>query len=91
VTKKIKLAMGICLVVERDPIHTAKEVSTVDRLSSGRFIFGVGGGWNDGSPLLTAAGLWDEWKDRATERLKSCTMIITEPNDLAGEAGAESV
>jgi probable F420-dependent oxidoreductase len=46
VTKKIKLATGICLVVERDPIHTAKEVSTVDRLSGGRFIFGIGGGWN---------------------------------------------
>ena len=46
VTKKIKLATGICLVVERDPIHTAKEVSTVDRLSAGRFIFGIGGGWN---------------------------------------------
>lgn len=46
VTKRIKLATGICLIVQRDPIHTAKEVSTVDRLSSGRFIFGVGGGWN---------------------------------------------
>ena len=46
VTKKIKLATGICLLVERDPIHTAKEVSTIDRLSGGRFIFGVGGGWN---------------------------------------------
>ena len=46
VTKKIKLATGICLIVERDPIHTAKEVSTVDRLSGGRFIFGIGGGWN---------------------------------------------
>jgi len=40
----------------------------------------------DGSPLLTAAGLWEEWKDRQTgERLKSCTMIITEPNDFAAE------
>ena len=40
----------------------------------------------DGCPLLTAAGLWDEWKDRKTgERLKSCTMIITEPNDLVAE------
>jgi putative SOS response-associated peptidase YedK len=39
-----------------------------------------------GSPLLTAAGLWDEWKNRETgERLKSCTMIITEPNDFAAE------
>jgi probable F420-dependent oxidoreductase len=45
VTKKIKLATGICLVVERDPIHTAKEVSTIDRLSGGRFIFGIGAGW----------------------------------------------
>jgi putative SOS response-associated peptidase YedK len=40
----------------------------------------------EGSPLLTAAGLWDEWKDRATgERLKSCTMIVTDPNDFAAE------
>jgi probable F420-dependent oxidoreductase len=46
VTKKIKLGTGICLVVERDPIHTAKEVATLDRLSGGRVLFGIGGGWN---------------------------------------------
>jgi len=46
VTKKIKLATGICLVIERDPIHTAKEVSTLDQLSAGRVIFGIGAGWN---------------------------------------------
>jgi putative SOS response-associated peptidase YedK len=40
----------------------------------------------DGSPVLTAAGLWDEWKNRETgERLKSCTMIITEPNGFVSE------
>ena len=40
----------------------------------------------DGSPLITAAGLWDEWKDRETgERLRSCTMIITEPNGFAAQ------
>ena len=40
----------------------------------------------DGSPILTAAGLWDEWKNRETgERLKSCTMIIAEPNDMAAQ------
>jgi putative SOS response-associated peptidase YedK len=40
----------------------------------------------DGSPILTAAGLWDEWKNRETgERLKSCTMIVTEPNEFAAE------
>src|ERR1043165_8921783 len=45
-TKKIKLGTGICLVVERDPIHCAKEVASVDRLSNGRFLFGIGAGWN---------------------------------------------
>jgi probable F420-dependent oxidoreductase len=46
VTKTIKLGTGVCLVVQRDPIHTAKEVATADRLSNGRLLFGVGGGWN---------------------------------------------
>jgi putative SOS response-associated peptidase YedK len=40
----------------------------------------------DGSPALTTAGLWDEWRDRASgETLKSCTMIITEPNEFVAE------
>jgi putative SOS response-associated peptidase YedK len=40
----------------------------------------------DGSPILTAAGLWDEWKNRETgERTKSCAMIITEPNAFVAE------
>jgi probable F420-dependent oxidoreductase len=45
-TRRLKLGTGICLVVERDPIVTAKEVATLDRLSGGRVLFGVGGGWN---------------------------------------------
>ena len=45
-TKKIKIGSGICLVIERDPIVLAKEVATVDQLSNGRLIFGIGGGWN---------------------------------------------
>jgi probable F420-dependent oxidoreductase len=46
VTKTIKLGTGICLIIERDPITTAKEVASLDMLSDGRFIFGIGGGWN---------------------------------------------
>ena len=46
VTRQIKLGTGICLVVERDPIITAKAVATLDFLSGGRVLFGVGGGWN---------------------------------------------
>jgi probable F420-dependent oxidoreductase len=45
-TKDIKLGTGICLMIERDPITTAKEIATLDMLSRGRFIFGIGGGWN---------------------------------------------
>lgn len=46
VTTRLKLGTGVSLVVERDPIVTAKEVATLDWLSGGRFLFGVGGGWN---------------------------------------------
>jgi probable F420-dependent oxidoreductase len=46
VTERIRLGTGVCLVIERDPITTAKEVASLDRLSGGRFLFGVGGGWN---------------------------------------------
>jgi probable F420-dependent oxidoreductase len=45
-TEKLRLATGICLVIERDPITTAKEVASIDQLSGGRFLFGVGAGWN---------------------------------------------
>ena len=47
VTDELRIGTGICLVVERDPIVTAKEVASLDRLSGGRFLFGVGGGWNE--------------------------------------------
>jgi len=46
VTQRIRLGTGVCLVVQRDPLHTAKEVSSLDQVSQGRFLFGVGGGWN---------------------------------------------
>ena len=45
-TRTIKLGTGICLVVEHDPIVLAKSVATLDWLSNGRVLFGIGGGWN---------------------------------------------
>lgn len=45
-TREILLGTSICLVVQRDPIQLAKEVATLDAFSGGRFLFGVGGGWN---------------------------------------------
>ncbi len=45
-TTTLKLGTGICLLPQRDTITTAKSVSSLDHLSNGRFIFGIGGGWN---------------------------------------------
>src|ERR1700678_3282518 len=46
VTRTLKLGTGICLVVQRDPIQTAKLVASIDQVSGGRFLFGIGNGWN---------------------------------------------
>src|SRR5438874_10388097 len=46
VTKKLKLGTGVCLVIQRDTIQTAKLVASLDQVSNGRFLFGIGGGWN---------------------------------------------
>src|SRR5580765_2920870 len=45
-TTRLKLATAICLVIQRDTIQTAKLVASLDQVSGGRFIFGIGGGWN---------------------------------------------
>lgn len=45
-TKTLLLGTGVCLVPQRDPIITAKTIASLDRLSGGRFVFGIGGGWN---------------------------------------------
>ena len=46
VTKRLKLGTGVCLVIQRDTIQTAKLVASIDQISNGRFLFGIGGGWN---------------------------------------------
>ena len=46
VTRTLKVGTGICLIAQRDPIQTAKLVASIDQLSGGRFLFGVGNGWN---------------------------------------------
>ena len=45
-TRTLRLGTGIALVPQRDPIVTAKSVASLDQLSGGRFVFGIGGGWN---------------------------------------------
>lgn len=62
VTKKILLGTGICLVSQRHPITLAKEVATIDRLSGGRFIFGIGAGWNKPEVENHGAPFSKRWK-----------------------------
>jgi probable F420-dependent oxidoreductase len=45
-TRTLKVGTGVCLINQRDPIQTAKLVASIDQLSNGRFLFGVGNGWN---------------------------------------------
>ena len=45
-TRTLKIGTGVCLVAHRDPIQTAKLVASIDQVSGGRFLFGIGGGWN---------------------------------------------
>ena len=45
-TRTLKVGTGICLIIEHDPITTAKEIASLDLLSGGRFLFGIGAGWN---------------------------------------------
>lgn len=65
-TERLKLGTGICLVPERDPIHTAKQVATVDRLCGGRFQFGIGAGWLRGESELFGVDFprrWNQTRD----------------------------
>jgi len=45
-TTRLQIGTGVCLVAQRDPIQTAKQVASLDQVSGGRFLFGIGGGWN---------------------------------------------
>lgn len=81
VTSKIELITGIALLIQRDPIITAKEAASVDVISGGRFVFGVGAGWNieemrhHGTDPKTRGALLDErieaikalWTDEPAE------------------------
>ncbi|MBI3993764.1 MAG: LLM class F420-dependent oxidoreductase [Candidatus Lambdaproteobacteria bacterium] len=77
VTQKLIVASGICLVVERDPIITAKEVASLDQLSGGRFEFGIGGGWNREEMENHGTEFGTRWK-LMRERIEAMKAIWSE-------------
>ena len=84
VTSKIDLVTGIALLIQRDPIITAKEAASIDLISGGRFVFGVGAGWNleelrnHGTDPKTRGALLDE----RIEAIKA--LWTTEPAEYHG-------
>ena len=66
-TERLKVGTGICLVNQHDPIVTAKEVATLDHISKGRFLFGVGAGWNKEemrNHAIDPSTRWGEMRER---------------------------
>ena len=62
VTRRIRLGTGICLIIERDPITLAKEVASLDLLSGGRVVLGIGAGWNREEMENHGADYENRWK-----------------------------
>jgi probable F420-dependent oxidoreductase len=76
-TQKLKVGTGVCLVNQRDPIQTAKLVSSIDQLSGGRFLFGVGNGWNQDEMENHGTDFKSRHK-LARERIEAMKAIWTE-------------
>ena len=84
-TTSLKVATGICLVVERDPIILAKEVASIDTVSGGRFLFGVGGGWNAEEMENHGTAFGIRWK-LMRERIESMKEIwVNDPAEYHGD------
>jgi probable F420-dependent oxidoreductase len=75
-TKRLKLASGVCLVIEHDPIVLAKQIASVDFLSGGRVIFGVGAGWNAEEMENHGTAFKSRWK-LLRERVEAMKQIWT--------------
>ena len=78
VTTSLKLATGICLVAQRDAIQTAKAVASLDQISKGRFLFGVGPGWNR-DEMENHGVLFNSRMDIMGEKVAAMREIWTQP------------
>jgi probable F420-dependent oxidoreductase len=77
-TKKLKIATGVCLVIQRDTIQTAKLVATIDQVSGGRFLFGIGGGWNQ-DEIESHGTVFKTRFRKMREQIEAMTEIWTKP------------
>jgi probable F420-dependent oxidoreductase len=84
-TKTLKVGTGICLLNQRDPIQTAKAVASIDQVSDGRFLFGIGIGWNV-EEMENHGSIFDTRAKLVRERIEAMKEIWTKPQaDYHGE------
>jgi probable F420-dependent oxidoreductase len=76
-TKTLLIGTGVCLIAQRDPIQTAKLVASIDRISNGRFLFGVGNGWNK-EEIEDHGTAFETRHKRARESIEAMKQIWTE-------------
>lgn len=76
-TTRLKVGTGVCLVVQRDPIQTAKLVASLDQVSGGRFLFGVGNGWN-AEEMADHGTIFATRHKLARERIEAMKVIWTQ-------------
>lgn len=76
-TKRIKIGTGVCLLPERETIITAKAVASIDCLSQGRFLFGVGAGWLREETEMMGSKFGSRWK-RTREAVEAMRVLWTE-------------
>ena len=76
-TKKLKVGTGVCLVAQRDPIQTAKLVASIDQVSGGRFLFGIGNGWNQ-DEMEDHGTVFESRHKLARERVEAMKAIWTQ-------------
>jgi probable F420-dependent oxidoreductase len=76
-TKTLLVATGVCLVIERDTIQTAKSVASLDHVSGGRFLFGIGGGWNREEMANHGTAFETRWR-LLREQIEAMKAIWTE-------------
>jgi probable F420-dependent oxidoreductase len=77
VTQRLKLGTGVCLITQRDPIQTAKLVASLDQVSNGRFLFGIGNGWN-AEEMADHGTVFATRHKLARERIEAMKAIWTE-------------
>ncbi|MBV8702217.1 MAG: TIGR03619 family F420-dependent LLM class oxidoreductase, partial [Acetobacteraceae bacterium] len=77
-TRTLKVGTGVCLVAQRDPIQTAKLVASIDQVSGGRFLFGIGNGWNK-DEMEDHGTVFETRHKLARERVEAMKEIWTKP------------